>query len=134
MFLPFLAENKADTKTAEQNIKKMKEAFPETLIIPCSSESELALREAAKHGLIDYVPGESEFKVKGQLSDQQKKALSFVQENVLEKYGNTGVQQCLNESIFGFLGMVVAYPVDNETKLADKYGKVLPDAFLMPRG
>ena len=129
-----IAANKADTKTAEQNIKKMKEAFPETLIIPCSSESELALREAAKHGLIDYVPGESEFKVKGQLSDQQKKALSFVQENVLEKYGNTGVQQCLNESIFGFLGMVVAYPVDNETKLADKYGKVLPDAFLMPRG
>ena len=57
-----------------------------------------------------------------------------MQENVLKKYGDTGVQQCLNESIFGFLGMVVAYPVDNETKLADKYGKVLPDAFLMPRG
>ncbi len=129
-----IAANKADTKTAEANIKKMKEAFPETLIIPCSSESELALREAAKHGLIDYVPGDAEFKIKGELSEQQQKALSFVEENILKKYGNTGVQQCLNAAIFDFLGMVVAYPVDNESKLADKYGKVLPDAFLMPRG
>ena len=30
--------------------------------------------------------------------------------------------------------MVVAYPVDNESRLSDKYGKVLPDAFLMQRG
>ncbi len=129
-----IAANKADTKTAEANIKKLKEKFPEILIIPCSAESELALREAAKHELIDYTPGDSSFEMKGQLSEQQKKALAFVQESVLEKYGNTGVQQCLNAAIFDFLGMVVAYPVDNESKMADKYGKVLPDAFLMPRG
>ena len=129
-----IAANKDDIKTAEENIQKMKETFPDTLILPCSAEAELALREAARHELIEYIPGDSDFKVKGQLSEQQKKALSFVQENVLKKYGNTGVQQCLNEAIFDFLGMVVAYPVDNESKLSDKYGKVLPDAFLIPRG
>jgi hypothetical protein len=38
-------------------LEKLKEAYPDLLIVPCSADSELALREASKAGLIDYIPG-----------------------------------------------------------------------------
>ena len=30
--------------------------------------------------------------------------------------------------------MIVVYPVEDENKLTDKQGNVLPDAYLMPKG
>jgi len=52
---------------------------------------------------------------------------------VLTKYGSTGVQQILNRVCFGLLGMIVVYPVEDENKLIDKKGNVLPDAYLLPK-
>ena len=128
-----IAANKADVPSAEANLKKLKEEFSSLTIIPCSAESELALREAAKHGLIDYIPGESDFFIKKDISKEQEKGLNFMK-GYLKKYKNTGVQQILNESIFGILKMIVAYPVENENKLTDKDGNVLPDVYLLKRG
>ncbi len=128
-----IAANKIDLPQAAGNIEKLKENFPDVEIIPCSAESELALREAAKSGLIDYVPGEKDFSMKGELKKEQKKALDFVS-NLLGKFGTTGVQDCLNHAVFSLLGQIVAYPVENESKLADKDGNVLPDAYLLPKG
>ena len=67
-----IAANKSDHPNAEENIKKMQNEFPELMIYPCSADSELALREAAKAELIDYIPGEDHFEIKGEINDNRK--------------------------------------------------------------
>ncbi|MEM4214774.1 MAG: redox-regulated ATPase YchF [Candidatus Pacearchaeota archaeon] len=130
-----IAANKCDMPKAQENIRKLRETFPEALVIPCSAESELALREAAKDSKICYVPGEKDFVANDEkLNEQQKKALHFIQEKILNVYGSTGVQQCLNEAVFSLLNYLVVYPVENENHFSDSKGNVLPDAILMPRG
>ncbi len=128
-----IAANKIDIPGAEKNLERLKKEFPEYLIIPCSAESELALKEAGKNELIDYIPGEKDFVVKdkSKLSDQQKNALEFVKDNILEKYGSTGVQQVLDDAVFRFLRYIAVFP-GGVNKLEDKDGNVLPDCFLLP--
>ena len=48
--------------------------------------------------------------------------------------GSTGVQNALDSAVFGLLGLITAYPVEDETRLADKGGRVLPDARLLQTG
>ncbi len=105
-------------------------------MIPASAEAELALTRAAEAGLISYVSGESDFKIlqEDKLSPQQINALEYIRENVLQKYGGTGVQKALNQAIFNLLDMIVVYPVEDEHKLSDQKGNVLPDALLVPSG
>ncbi len=128
-----IAANKIDVPGTEKNIERLKSAFPEYSIVPCSAESELALRHAAKAGVIEYVPGESDFKIvdDSKLNEQQKKALLFIKDNILKKYGSTGVQQVLNGAVLDFLKYVAIFP-GGVGKLEDKDGNVLPDCFLMP--
>jgi len=128
-----IAANKIDVSTGEENFKRLKERFTEYTIIPCSAESELALKEAAKKELIDYVPGEDDFEIKGEVSDKQKKALEFVKDNILKKYGNSGVQQVLDELVFNVLDMICIFP-GGVNNLVDKDGNCLPDCFLLPDG
>jgi ribosome-binding ATPase YchF (GTP1/OBG family) len=52
----------------------------------------------------------------------------------LKKNDGTGIQKCLDEVVFGLLGYIVAYPVEDESKFTDKSGNVLPDAFLIKKG
>ncbi|MEK6863671.1 MAG: redox-regulated ATPase YchF [Nanoarchaeota archaeon] len=126
-----IAANKMDIPIARENIKKLQEEFPELVIIGCSADYELALREASKKGLIEYEPGSNKFEIKGQLTEQQKKALEFIQKNVLDTCGSTGVQQIINHAVFDLLKYIAIYP-GGVNKLADKDGNVLPDCFLMP--
>jgi len=128
-----IAANKADVEGADKNIEKLKKEFPDYIIIPCSAESELALREAAKHDLISYVPGENDFKttVDDKLNAQQKKGLEFIKKNVLKKYKNTGVQEVLDKAVFELLKYIAVYPVAT-SKLEDKDGNKLPDCHLVP--
>ncbi len=128
-----LALNKADHPNSQNNIKKIKERFPHFLTIPCSADSELALREASKAGLIEYIPGESNFKIIKEVNERQKQALKKIKENVLDKYGNTGVQQILNTVVFDLLKYLAIFPA-GANKLADSKGNILPDCFLMPEG
>ena len=129
-----IAANRADIPAAEANIKKLKKQFPKYKIIPCSAESELALREAAKHELIEYIPGDKDFKIlkPEKLSAQQKKALEFIRSNVLKKWKSTGVQQCLNTSVFDELKYIAVFP-GGMKKLGDSKGNILPDAWLFPQ-
>ncbi len=62
-----IAANKIDTEKGKENYKKLKKEFSDLIIIPCSADSELALREAAKTKLIKYIPGEKDFAPKGVL-------------------------------------------------------------------
>jgi ribosome-binding ATPase YchF (GTP1/OBG family) len=130
-----IAANKIDVPGAEKNYERLKQMFPNYLIIPCSAESELALREAAKHKLIDYVPGDKNFKIleEGKLNDKQRKALSFIQSNILDRFGSSGIQDALNHSIFNLLKYIAIFP-GGINKLEDQYGNTLPDCFLMPQG
>ncbi|HLD05774.1 MAG TPA: redox-regulated ATPase YchF [Candidatus Nanoarchaeia archaeon] len=128
-----IACNKADMPTAAANIEKLRKEFPDYLFVPCSAESELALKEAAKAGLIDYLPGTKIFKIKeeGKLSEAQKKGLELIQKSVLDPYGSTGVQDVLNTAVFELLHYKAIYP-GGVSKLEDQHGRVLPDCFLMP--
>lgn len=126
-----IAANKIDIEGARENCERLKKEFPDYKIVPVSAESELALRNAAKAGLIDYTPGDSSFKIldESKLDERQKKGLEFLR-HFLEKNKTTGVQEVLNEAVFDLLKYLVVYPVG--PKLADKDGNVLPDAYLMP--
>jgi ribosome-binding ATPase YchF (GTP1/OBG family) len=129
-----IAANKVDMKNGEENYKIIKEKYKDYLVIPCSADSELALRQAAKAGLIEYIPGERDFKVLKDLNEKQKSALEKIKQNVLEKYEyGTGVQQVLNSAVFDFLKYIAIFPA-SANKLGDSKGNILPDCFLMPPG
>lgn len=128
-----IVANKADLPSAEENVKRMHEKYEN--VIPASAESELALVKASEAGLIKYSSGDSDFEIlePGKLSDAQKKALNYIKENVLDKYGSTGVQKALNNVIFNLLNMIVVFPVEDEHKMCDSKGNILPDAILIRR-
>ncbi len=133
-----IAANKIDIPGGFDNYNKLRATFPQQTIAPCSAESELALKEAHKHGLIKYIPGEKKFEIteegKSKLSDKQKQALTFIKENMLDKYGSgTGVQSILNNVVFGILKYIAIHP-GGVNKLEDQNGNVLPDCFLMKQG
>ena len=64
------------------------------------------------------------------LSNEQNNALHLAK-NVLTKLGVTGVQKILNSIVFDVLKMIVVFPVEDETKLSNKDGQMLPDAKLL---
>jgi hypothetical protein len=129
-----IAANKIDMENGEKNYKLIKEKYKDYLVIPCSADSELALRQAAKAGLIEYIPGERGFKVLKELNAKQKEALEKIEKNVLDKFENgTGVQQVLNSAVFDFLKYIAIFPA-SANKLGDSKGNILPDCFLMPPG
>ncbi len=126
------AMNKADI-APEGNIEKVK-AINEMCVVTMA-ETELALKKAAATGLIEYVPGDPTFTIAPgkTLNDAQKKALDYMKAN-MEKYGGTGIQQCIEDAAYKMLDLIVVYPVEDENKFTDHFGRVLPDAFLVPRG
>ncbi|MCD6348673.1 MAG: redox-regulated ATPase YchF [Candidatus Korarchaeota archaeon] len=133
---PFVvAANKVDVPEAEGNLKKLREALKEP-VVPVSAEAELILRKAAKAGLIRYEPGDDDFEIvdESKLTRAQLRALETIREKVLRKFGSTGVQETLETAVYKVLRMKVVFPVENETKLSDKDGNVLPDAILLPEG
>jgi len=127
-----IAANKADLCDNLDIIEKISQTFK---VICSSAETELLLKKASKAKLIDYVPGDDNFQGKDgvQLSEQQNNALHLAK-NVLTKIQTTGVQKILNSMIFDILDMIVVYPVEDETKLTNKQGQILPDARLLKNG
>lgn len=130
-----IASNKIDVLGAKDNFSRLEKQFPNHQLIACSAESELALKEAAKAELIKYIPGEKDFQItdkeNSKLTEPQKKALTFIQENILNKIGNTGVQQVLDRAVFGLLNYIAIFP-GGVNNLEDSDGNTLPDCFLMP--
>jgi ribosome-binding ATPase len=129
-----IVANKIDLPTAEANVKRLKEL--DYMVISCSAEAELALRRAAEKQLINYKPGDSDFKITQpeKLSAGQIKALEAIREKVLQKNGSTGVQNAMNTAYFKLLNMITVYPVEDLEHLADHNGRVLPDTYLVPQG
>ena len=127
-----VAANKADIAPPEMMDKLNETGYP---IVPTSAEFELALRKAAKVGLVSYTPGDGSFGVSdpGKLNASQTQALEKMAA-WLKFSGGTGVQKVLEKVVFEVLNMIIVYPVEDESKWVDKQGRVLPDAYLMTRG
>lgn len=127
-----LALNKCD-KAPTQMVDQLRK---KGMDIPTSAEAELALTNAAEKGLIQYEPGDSKFSIidDQKLNDRQLQALEYIRSNVLERYGSTGVQKCVEEATFDLLNLITVYPVEDEQHLTDKDGNILPDVYLMPKG
>lgn len=126
-----IAANKMDISTAEKNLQKMKEKFPTTPIIACSGFAELALKKAAKQGLIEYEPGQKNFVAKNDLNEKQKQVLDAIQKTVLDKFGSTGIQDVLDKTVFEALQYIAVFPAGVH-KLEDSQGRRLADCFLVP--
>jgi len=127
-----IAANKIDLPFADENLERLKETG--YLVIPCCAEAELALRRAAERGLINYVPGSSSFNIiePERITEKQRGALQIIKEKILDRYGSTGVQDAINAAFKDLLKMIVVYPVEDPEKLTDHYGRVLPEARLVP--
>jgi hypothetical protein len=128
-----IAANKIDVAAAKHNVERLQKEFSDYLVVPCSAESELALREAAKKDIIRYIPGDDKFAVvsPNALNESQRKALDFIQTKILTQWKSTGVQQCLNSAVFDFLKYIAVFP-GGVHKLGDSQGRILPDVFLLP--
>ena len=126
--------NKADLPSSLGNIERLRKTGRE--VIPCASEAELLLRRAAEHGLVAYTPGDQDFSIKDpqKLSPAQSNALRMVDERVMKIFRGTGVQEAINKAFFDLLRAIVVFPVEDETRLSDKEGRVLPDAYVMKGG
>ncbi len=131
-----IGANKAD-KIEEKKVRDFVERVREMgyIAIPMSADYELALKRAAKAGLVNYIPGASDFDIpaKNKLNSAQIAALEKIRE-FMKVYGSTGVQEVIERAVFSLLNMIAVYPVEDENKWTDKDGNVLPDVFLMPRG
>jgi ribosome-binding ATPase YchF (GTP1/OBG family) len=85
--------------------------------------------------LIEYNIGEPKFKIldDSKLNEKQLEGLNKIQ-NLLDKFGATGVQKCIEEVVFKLLDLIPIYPVEDENKLTDHDGNILPDVYLLERG
>jgi ribosome-binding ATPase YchF (GTP1/OBG family) len=129
-----IVANKIDLPSAQENVERMKKL--DYNVIPTSAEAELVLRRAAEKKLIEYKPGDGDFKIAqpNKLQPQQIKALDAVRERILAKNGSSGVQDAINTAYFKLLNMITVYPVEDVEHLSNHQGKVLPDTYLVPQG
>lgn len=130
-----IVANKIDQPKAEDNLNKLKEKLSID-VFPAAALAEVFLRSEQEKGTISYNPGNSIYQILNQekLGEQKILLLEKIDENLLKKYGSTGVQAILSHVVFNLLNMIVVYPVEDISKLADKSGNVLPDAYLVPKG
>ena len=124
-----IAANKADLCQDLDILKKISD-----IVIPCSAETELLLRKASKAAIVNYFSGDDHFEIiEGKkILPPQQKALDLVKD-VFSKIHSTGIQEILNTAVFDSLKFIVVYPVEDETKLTNKDGVVLPDTKLLPQ-
>ena len=130
-----IAANKADAASDKEIKRLIREGEKRGyIVVPTSAAAELTLRKAAKAGFIDYIPGSSDFRVLKKMNPRQEKALELIREKVLNRFGSTGVQEVINRAVFELLNLIPVYPVQDENKLTDQFGNVLPHVYLLPKG
>jgi small GTP-binding protein len=122
--------NKMDSvENLEERIKNLKKKFNYDFMA-CSAAAELTIKEAEKNGFIRFKDGSIE-RLK-ELSNDQEKAINII-DKIIKKYGGTGVREALNHLVFELKGYKVVFPVEDEKKLTDGFGRILPDAYLVEK-
>ena len=132
LFPIFVAGNKADL-APDGVLEHLQDVLPS--FTPCSAETELALRQASKAGVITYIAGQPTFELNQDqsLNEAQKKGLNVLAERV-QKLEGTGLIKLLDHVLFDELDRIVVYPVQDENQWTDGDGNVLPDAFVVQSG
>ncbi|MEK6923896.1 MAG: YchF-related putative GTPase [Candidatus Micrarchaeota archaeon] len=130
---PFIvAANKCDLPGAAENVEEMRGELEGVPIIATSADCELALTRASAKGIVAY-DGKAIQRLAAAYLPQIDAALGKLEE-FLQQHGSTGCRELVDKIVFEVLGLVVAYPVEDEHKYCDHNGSVLPDAILLPRG
>ncbi len=130
-----IAANKIDIPEAKDILKEMTKSLPNRIIVPVSALGELILRKAVEKNVIEYLPGDSFFKIKdvNNITQQQLKVLENL-DKILKEFGGTGVQQAINSVVFNALNRIAVYPVEDPNSYTDSKGNILPDTYLVPQG
>ncbi len=126
-----VALNKAD-KTDDATLERLEAAIEEPTV-RVAAQAELALGKATQAGAITHQPGSATFAPAIELNPAQKQGLDYIQ-TVLDRFGETGVHKALETAVFALLGRIPVFPVEDESKLTDKEGRVLPDCHLVVKG
>jgi ribosome-binding ATPase YchF (GTP1/OBG family) len=131
-----IAANKIDRPKAEENYQRLQETFPDYLVAPVSALTEKVLKDLDKKGVIKYIPGDDDFEILNakSLKESELDQLKKIKEQILKKFGGSGVQNILNRAVFDYLHMITVYPVHDANSLTDSDGNVLPDVYLVPEG
>lgn len=120
--------NKMDSiDNVKEKIESLKKRF-DYQFMPCSAAAELTIKEAEKNEFIKMKNNKIE-RLK-ELSKEQEKAINIIEE-IIEKNGSTGVREAINELVFQIKKYKVVFPVEDERRLTDGFGRVLPDAYLV---
>ncbi|EMA68229.1 translation-associated GTPase [Halorubrum aidingense JCM 13560] len=126
-----VAANKMDTLEAQANWEEITTdpEYEHLSFVPASAHAEKALKNADEAGVVDYTPGDADFEIVGDVSDEQEAGLDQIGEFVAE-YDGTGVQGALESAVFDVLGCIAVFPGSaNGSK--DEKG-VFRDCFLLP--
>jgi hypothetical protein len=122
--------NKMDSvQDLDERLRKLREKF-DYEFMACSAAAELTIKEAEKNGFIRFKDGKLE-RIK-ELSGEQENAIKII-DNIIKKYGSTGVREALNHLVFELKGYKVVFPVEDEKRLTDGFGRILPDAYLVEK-
>ncbi|MEM5829921.1 MAG: YchF-related putative GTPase [Candidatus Aenigmatarchaeota archaeon] len=128
--------NKIDDENSYKNIEELRKFIKkENLdleVVECSALSELILRELDKKGIISYDFKSFKILKESELNKNQLDALEKIRK-MLEKNNGSFVVNALNRLVFNVMKYKVVFPVENENKLSDKKGNVLPNAFLLEK-
>jgi len=127
-----IAANKMDTPEAQANWEEITDdtEYDHLEFVPASAHAEKALKTAAENDVVDYRPGDGEFDIVGDVSDEQEAGLEQIREFV-DEYGSTGVQDALEAALFDVLGVTPVFP-GGANGLGNERGEVLPDCYLLP--
>ncbi len=128
-----VAANKMDTPAARANFEAITSDpdYDHLSFVPVSAHAEKALKTAGEAGVVEYVAGDDEFEIVGDVSADQADGLNTIREHVTA-YDGTGVQRALEAAVFDVLGCIAVFP-GSANGSADQRG-VFRDCFLLPEG
>ncbi|ESQ24619.1 MAG: putative GTPase, probable translation factor [uncultured Acidilobus sp. OSP8] len=129
-----IVANKADVPSSEKNVERLRASFPGTPVVPTSALAEVLLKRLAKQGVVSYLPGDPDFRVRERPQDAKLlKAIEMIGD-LMNRMKGTGVVQSINAALFDVLKLIAVYPVEDFNKFTDRQGRVLPDVLLVPKG
>ena len=127
--------NKIDRENGMENFTKLKNKYTEK-IIPCSALAEYYLKTYHQEKKIEYIPGSDSFRILNheRFNQNELEGLKSIQEKIINRFNETGVQAVLNFTVFSILNQICVYPISDINKFSDNKGNILPDAFLVKKG
>jgi len=128
-----IAANKIDDPAAAANFADIASDpdYDHLTFVPASAHAEKALKAADEAGTVDYRPGDDDFEIVGDPSEEQATGLEQIR-GLLEEYGSTGVQASLEAALFDALDLIAVFPGSDDGSASEK--GVFRDCFLLPEG